>query len=165
VLEVILYRSAGNALRDNALHAIRITLAVLVVFVATQLGFLGVLTGMSLIELAGVIFMFHALTIAFPEFSLRMLWKDVARIAVATSAIVGVGVLFGWKTLPLHLPERLAIVIRLGQVALGCLMAAWPALTLTGAVSLSEWRTILAAILPWRQQPVVAAPSLQDVRL
>ena len=160
VLEVILYRSAGNALRDNMLHLIRIAMALLVALFAKKLGFLGVLAGMSVIEIAAVAFMFRALSAAFPEFSLRTLCKDVLKVTMATAAIVGVGVIFGRVPLPLHLPERMALVVQLGQVALGCLLAAWPALKMTGAISNSEWRTILQAVLSAKKPLPVPEPSL-----
>lgn len=160
VLEVILYRSAGNALRDNMLHLIRITMALLVALFAKKLGFLGVLVGMSLIELAAVVFMFHALAIAFPEFRFRTLWKDASKVTMATAAIVGVGMIFGRVPLQLHLPERMALVVQLAQVALGCLLAAWPALKLTGTISNNEWRAIVLAVCSGRKVSPVPEPSL-----
>jgi hypothetical protein len=104
--------------------------------------------------------MFHALGVVFSEFSLRMLWKDAARVAMATVAVVGVGVVFGWARLPIYLPERLEIVVQLVQVALGCLLIAWPALKLTGAISNDEWQTIFRAVLPGKKSPPVPEPSL-----
>jgi glycosyltransferase involved in cell wall biosynthesis/O-antigen/teichoic acid export membrane protein len=161
VLQVILYRSAGHALRDNVLHAIRITLALTAALFAKKLGFFGLLGAMSVIECAGVVFMFHVLALSFSEFRLRMLWKDAAKTAMASAAIVGMGAIFGSVHLPLHLPERLAEVVQLGQVALGCLLAAWPALQLTGTISSDEWSTILQAVLPGRKTSVTQDFTVQ----
>jgi glycosyltransferase involved in cell wall biosynthesis len=163
-LEVILYRSAGNALRDNILQVLRIIAALSMALFAKKLGFVGVLAGMSMIEFAGAVFMFYVLSHAFQELSLRMIWKDAARVTAAAAAIVGLGVVCGWVVLPLHLTDRMAVTVRLGQVAVGCLIAAWPALWLTGAVSPDEWRTIFQAVLPGKELPAVAEPALSNFR-
>jgi O-antigen/teichoic acid export membrane protein len=163
VLEVMLYRSAGNALRDNILQVLRIAAALLMALFAKKMGFAGVLAAMSLIEFIGFAFMFHTLTLVFQELSLRMILNDVARITVAAAIIAGLGVVFGWAVLPLHLADRMAVTVRLGQVAIGCLIAAWPALWLTGAVSPEEWRTIFQAVLPGKRIPAVAEPALSNL--
>jgi hypothetical protein len=130
---------------------------------AKKMGFAGVLAGMSLIEFIGFAFMFYELTLVFQELSLRMIWKDAARITVAAAIIAGLGAVFGWVVLPLHLADRMAVTVRLGQVAIGCLIAAWPALWLTGAVSPEEWRTIFQAVLPGKRIPAVAEPALSNL--
>ena len=51
--------------------------------------------------------------------------------------------------------ERLGNTIKLGEVALGCLIMAWPALALTKTVSNAEKRSVLDA-LTFRRRTALA---------
>lgn len=146
LLQLILYRASGRALLDNIRQVLRIAVVLVVAFFGRSIGFNGVMAGMVGAELVGVVFMFFAMAKTFHSFSLRMFAHDALRISAATAMIVGAGAMAGFVPIPWSVGERLAATIRMAEIISGCLIVAWPALTLTKSISQAERRTVLDAI-------------------
>lgn len=146
LLQLILYRAAGRALLDNIRQVLRIAAILVVAFFGRAIGFNGVLAGMAGAELVGVVFMFFAMAATFRAFSPKLFVQDTVRISLAAAMIVGAGAVMGAIPLPWSMAARVTATVKLGEIALGCLIAAWPVLILTRAVSGSESRTMIALI-------------------
>ena len=144
LLQLILYRAAGRALLDNIRQVLRIAAILVVAFFGRSLGFNGVLAGMAGAELLGVVFMFFAMAATFHAFSPRMFAQDTLRVSLAAAMIVGAGAIAGMVPIPWSVSERLTATIRLGEIGLGCLIAAWPVLVFTKSISGAERRAMLA---------------------
>jgi hypothetical protein len=95
----------------------------------------------------GVVFMFVAMAQTFQGFSGRILASDAFKIASATAICLGIGALAGMLPFPWDLAGRPAAMIKLAAIAVGCLIAAWPALSLTKPVSKTERQTLIDAVL------------------
>jgi O-antigen/teichoic acid export membrane protein len=150
LLQLILYRASGRALLDNIRQVLRIAIMVLVALMAGRIGFAGVLGGIALAELVGVVFMFFAMAATFRAFDARTVMQDTLRIVTAAALIVGVGAVAGMIRIPWDMTYRIAAVVKLAEIALGCMIAAWPVLILTKSISIAERRTVLAMI-PYRR--------------
>jgi O-antigen/teichoic acid export membrane protein len=146
LLQLILYRAAGRALLDNIRQVLRIAAILVVAFFGRAIGFNGVLAGMAGAELVGVVFMFFAMAATFHAFSPSLFARDTVRISLAAAIIVGAGATAGMVPIPWSVTERLAATIKLGEIALGCLVAAWPALVVTKSISSAERRSVLALV-------------------
>ena len=90
--------------------------------------------------------MFVAMAATFHAFSARMFVQDALRISGAAAMIVGAGAIAGMVPIPWSMAERLAATIKLGEIALGGLIVAWPALILTRSLSNTEKRIFLDAL-------------------
>jgi O-antigen/teichoic acid export membrane protein len=146
LLQLILYRASGRALLDNIRQVLRIAAILVVALFSRSLGFNGVLAGMTGAELIGVVFMFFAMAKTFHAFSVRLFVSDTLRISAATAMMVSAGAVAGIIPIPWSTGDRLAATIKLGEITLGCLIMAWPALTLTKTVSNAEKRSVLDAL-------------------
>ena len=146
LLQLVLYRASGRALLDNIRQVLRILAILVVAFFGRSLGFNGVLAGMAGAELIGVAFMFCAMAATFHAFSARIFTVDAVRISLAAALIVAAGALAGMVPIPWSMAGRLTATMKLGEIALGCLAAAWPALVITRSVSTAERRTILEMV-------------------
>jgi O-antigen/teichoic acid export membrane protein len=146
LLQLILYRAAGRALLDNIRQVIRIAAILLVAFFGRRLGFNGVLAGMAGAELVGVVFMFFAMSATFHAFSAKLFTQDALRISAAAAMIVAAGAMAGMLPITWNMTERLTATLKLGEIVLGCLVAAWPVVVLTKSISLAERRTVLALV-------------------
>lgn len=146
LLQLILYRASGKALLDNVRQVLRIAAILVVAFFGRTIGFNGVLAGMAGAELIGVVFMFFAMSATFHTFSAKLFTQDALRISAAAAMIVAAGAIAGMVPVPLNMAGRLTATIKLGEIALGCLLAGWPVLVLTGSVSRAERRTVLALV-------------------
>jgi O-antigen/teichoic acid export membrane protein len=151
LLQLILYRASGRALLDNIRQVLRIAAILVVAFFGRRLGFDGVLAGMAGAELIGVVFMFFAMATTFHGFSARMFASDALRLSLATAIIVGAGATAGMVPIPWVTGDRLAATIKLGEIALGCLVVAWPALIATKSLSNTERRSVLDALISRRR--------------
>ena len=152
LLQLVLYRTTGKALLDNIRQVLRIVLILGVALLGTRLGFNGILTGLVVAELAGVIFMFFAMSITFSGLSPRAIGRDAFRLVIATGIVLLAG--FAVATFPISgfASGRAAAAVKLCEVGVACLLAAWPALTVTGSVSVEEQRLVLDAVMPWRRR-------------
>jgi O-antigen/teichoic acid export membrane protein len=146
VLQLVLYRASGKAVLDNVWQLIRLTAILVVAIFSKNLGFEGVLGGIAGAELIGLTFMLVAMNRTFQAFSIRTFSVDAMRISTAVAMMVGAGAMAGQISIPWSAGERLSAAIKLGEIAMGCLMMAWPALALTKSVSSSEGRRVLEAI-------------------
>ena len=119
-----------------------------------RIGFEGVLVGMVVAELMGVILMFFAMSTTFEVFNGKAFALDALRISLASALIVGVGAIFSLVPIPWSVSGRWAAAIKLGEMTLGCMVAAWPALMLTKSVSNAERGAMLDMVL--RRQRALA---------
>ena len=125
---------------------------------ARKLGFFGVLGGLAFTELTGTIFMTYAIAKTFTGFHLRDLVPDGLRLTLGSIVILVAGDLAYHIPLP-HLPSaRLVAMAQLTMICLGCLIAAWPALVLTNAVSSGERKALLGVLVPQRIRAPQVAP-------
>jgi O-antigen/teichoic acid export membrane protein len=151
LLQLILYRASGKALLDNIRQVLRIGLILAIALFSRNLGFKGVLVGMAFAELAAVVFMFFAMEEAFAALNVNLLARDVLRMCAATAIIIGCGTFAGMIPHIWGLGVRLDAVIRLGQIFIGCLLVAWPALILTKSLSAVERRMLFDVIFVHRR--------------
>jgi O-antigen/teichoic acid export membrane protein len=157
-LQLILYRASGNALHDNIRQAFRLgVLAVLAIF-GGVIGYHGILLGLAVAELVGVVYMVFAMTSALSFFNPQHLLSDTMRLIAATAVMLATGVAVTLIPTPLGMSQREAVLIKLGEVSLACLIACWPALAITKSMSTQEQRTLLHLFAPWRR----AATALID---
>jgi O-antigen/teichoic acid export membrane protein len=156
LLQLILYRATGRALLDNIRQVIRIVVILIVVQFHVVLGFFGVLAGMALAELVGVIFMFIAMKATFHGFSVRNLVQDTMRILGATALVVASGMVATAIPIPWSTPDRLGAFLKLGEIGLACLIAAWPALVFSKTLSETEKQSLLDTFIPRRKRALVS---------
>ena len=101
---------------------------------------------MAAAEFIGVIFMVIAMSMTFHAFNVKMLLQDTFRITAATALVVGAGWAASLVPIPWAGPERLASLVKLAEIGVGCLLMAWPALLITNSISTAERRSILDAM-------------------
>jgi len=148
LLQLVLYRVSGKALMDNIRQVLRIVILGSIAMFAPKLGFNGALIGLAVAELAGVLFMLFALTRTFSSFQVRTLLPDALKLTGATGLVLAAGVVAGRIPLPALSSVRLLATLRLGEVTMGCLLMAWPALLITKSVTGLEWKAFLGVFLP-----------------
>ena len=162
LLELVLYRVTGRALMDNVRQALRIVILLGIAVFARKLGFTGVLWGLAVAELMGMLFMMLAITRAFHAFRVRSLLPDAVKLGAATAVITAVGVIALRVPIPTFGVGRSVAAVQLLMVSGGCLLAMWPALRLTKAVSGAEGRAILTAILGRRARFITERARLVE---
>lgn len=158
VLGLVLYRVSGNALLDNIRQVLRIVILFSIAIFARSLGFYGVLAGLAFTELTGMIFMGYAVSKTFRDFRITDLVPDTVKLTLGSMAILAAGVLAAHAPLPHLASERVMATAKLGMICLGCLVAAWPALVLTNAISSGERRALLGVLVPQRLRTAQIAP-------
>jgi hypothetical protein len=105
-----------------------------------------------------MIFMVYAVSKTFEGFQAKALLPDAVRVTLGSIAILAAGALAA------HLPIfhmanlRVLAAAKLGMICAGCLLAAWPALLLTNAVSTGERKALLGVLLPQRIRTRHVAP-------
>jgi O-antigen/teichoic acid export membrane protein len=152
LLQLVLYRASGRALHDNISQAIRIIVILIVAYFGRSIGFFGVLAGMAVAEFIGVIFMIFSMAMIFHAFSVKILMRDTFRIAAATALVIGAGAAASMIPIQWSVPDRINALIKLGEIGLGCLLMAWPALLVTKSISSAERRSLLDAMVPGRRR-------------
>ena len=153
LLALVLYRISGKALLDNVRQVIRVSVIAIAGIFAHQLGFYGLLAGLAAAELIGMIFMVYALTRTFHVFRAKSLAPDTVKMTTAALLIIGTGAIASYIPLPIDQTSRLATTMRLIEVSTACLLAAWPSLLWTGAVTSNEAAAVRAALTPNRRHP------------
>src|SRR5713101_5363361 len=153
LLQLVLYRATGRALLDNIRQILRIVILLFVAFWGTRIGFNGVLTGLAVAELAGVIFMLFAMSATFCGSNPKVIAWNTLRLGIATAAVIAGGFVaakfpISWTTMS----ARLDATLKLGEIGIVCLLMAWPALLLTGALSTEERSMFLKTLMPWRRR-------------
>jgi O-antigen/teichoic acid export membrane protein len=145
LLEVVLYRVSGKSLLDNLRQVLRIVMLLGIGWCGSRLGFYGILAGLAITEMAGMVFMFFALTRSFEGFTAKLLIPDSLRVAAAAVVVI-VG---GMAVIHLQVPginsARLLASVRTGATCLLALVMAYPVLVFTGCLSSNETRLILGA--------------------
>jgi O-antigen/teichoic acid export membrane protein len=149
-LQLILYRASGNALHDNVRQAFRLGVLAILASSGGLLGFRGVLLGLAAAELAGVVYMFIAMTSALNCFSLENLLPDTMRLTVSTVAMLTAGVIAAMVPTPWNLNERMTAMAKLAMVSFAYLITFWPATAVTKSISTEEQRSILSVVFPWK---------------
>jgi O-antigen/teichoic acid export membrane protein len=150
ILALVLYRSSGRALHDNIRQALRIVMLFCVALSAHRIGYVGVLIGLAVTELAGMILMLFAMMKTYKGFHIRSLLPQTLKIVAASFVTILIG--FALSRLPLHFisnPRALA-TSQLGLAIVGCLIAIGPALWVTNSVTADERKTLLKTIVPSR---------------
>jgi hypothetical protein len=105
-----------------------------------------------------MIFMAYAVSVTFEGFQPKAILPDAARVAFGSVAILAAGVIASHLPLPHIANLRMLATVKLGMICFGCLVAAWPALFLTNAVSSGEKRALLEVLLPRRLRTAQVAP-------
>jgi O-antigen/teichoic acid export membrane protein len=150
ILALVLYRISGRALLDNVRQLIRILMIAIVGLFAKGLGFHLVLAGLAFTELVGMLFMVYALTRTFQMFRATALLSDAARLATTAALVLGAGVIASYIPLPTDHGGRFLATLKLAEICLACLLAAWPSLLRTGAVTAAERAALFGAFTPGR---------------
>ena len=153
---LILYRATGAALLDNVRQVLRIGALVLVVSVGKFLQFYGLLAGLAVAELIGAVFMLYALRKTVPAFNPWDVIPHAAKIVLAAAMMLAVGALATVIPVPRMLNLNLDAWVTITLAGAGCLLAAWPAVSLTKCLSSAEQRTILDICLRGRQRLATA---------
>jgi O-antigen/teichoic acid export membrane protein len=147
LLSLVLYRVSGKAIMDNVRQVIRILIILVTVLFGKELGFNGMLAGLAFAELVGMLFMVFVLSRTFVTFRVSDLAKDSLRWCVSVAGILTAG----WLTS--HVPlrgaglTRISSTLQLVGICVACVLVAWPALLWTQAVTVSEGRTLLQALV------------------
>lgn len=152
-LQLILYRASGNALHDNLRQGFRLFALAALAMLGKSIGFEGVLAALCVVEFTGVVYMFFAMRSTLSFFDPRSLVPDALRLFAATAVVVAAGFAVTFA-LPAGANSREAVMFKLGEVALACLIASWPAATLTKSVSTAERRMLLHLLTPWNKATV-----------
>jgi O-antigen/teichoic acid export membrane protein len=153
LLGLVLYRVSGRALLDNIRQVLRIVSVLSVGLFAKHLGFAGVLGGLALSEFIGMVFMGYAMATTFKGFRIKDVLVDFARMATAATMTLAVGVLTSRLPVPQLVNPRLSAALHLTLACVGCLVAIWPALYLTGSVTAGERRMLIDMLVPRRFRP------------
>jgi O-antigen/teichoic acid export membrane protein len=157
LLSLVLYRVSGKALMDNLRQGLRIIVILAVALFAPHFGFYAVLAGLALAELAGMIFMLYALSKTFERFHVFSLLGDMVRFLAAAALILGGAYLVSYLPIPGPQVGRLSVALRLAEIALACLLIAWPALRMTGSITSSEGDALLGTV--FRKRRAAALPA------
>jgi O-antigen/teichoic acid export membrane protein len=158
ILGLVLYRISGSALLDNIRQVLVIATLLSVTMFARRLGFFGVLGGLALAELLGMLFMIYAVARTFHLFRPSTLLLDLARAMTATMGIIAAGMAASWIPLPIA-GARLLATVRIAVVVLGCGVALWPALRLSGFATAADGQTLLDVILRRRAPSQAVEPA------
>jgi O-antigen/teichoic acid export membrane protein len=162
-LSMVLYRVSGKALLDNLRQVLRIGIILVVALLAPELGFYGVLAGLAFAEFAGMVFMLFALTDTFRGFRASMLLGDTAKITLASAVMLGAGLVASHAAYPPDTGSRLFVLLKLMEVALACVVMAWPSIRLTGSVTAGERAALFGAFLRRaRQSEIPLAPGASE---
>ena len=155
-MALVLYRAAGGAVMDTVFQVIRLAAFVPVLFIPNMVGFEGILGWMAATEFLGMVLMFIGLAKTFHVFDVKLLMSDTFRLMLATGGIVAFAALAAYACPAMVSGERMLAAMKVVVVCLATLVSAYPALSLTGAVSGTEFRSIALA---FRTGTASVAPS------
>jgi O-antigen/teichoic acid export membrane protein len=148
LLGLVLYRTLGRAMLDNVRQVLRIVLLLAIVVFAKRLGYYGVLGGMAVVELAGMVFMWAAVTYSTGVNSVRDTFGDVTRTTAATAIIIAVGVSASHLPFPAGADTRIGELVGFLKIGIGCGLALWPAAVCTKCLTPAEWASIRNIFAP-----------------
>lgn len=158
-VQLILYRASGRALHDNIRQIFRLVALVVLTMLGGRLGFRGVLVGLAFAELFGVIYLFFAMTSALKAFRPRLLIPDGIRLATAVAVMIFAGLLAQMTPAPPGIGERSEAGLKLVEVAIGCSVVFWPAITATKSVSSEERSALIYMLDSWIGKTRRRAPN------
>lgn len=142
-VQLILYRASGKALHDNIRQAFRLGVLLLLGMVAGRTGFYGVLIGLALAELAGVIYMFFGMSSILHFFRPKHLIPDATKVAGTALVMMAAALLATRMPVPWTPNERIGAILKSVVTSLAYVLAAWPAVSLTKAISVEEQHVVL----------------------
>lgn len=147
VLAAVLYRSSGSASLDNWRELVRLTLLVPIAVFSKSLGFLGVLGCLAAADLVGMIFMLTSLGQTFRSFEPKKLIPDALKVILSACFMIVAGAAAAQIAMMISIHDiRLAEVVRAVAIGLAIAASAYPALTMTGAITPSEVRSIVGTL-------------------
>ena len=137
------------------------TLMLLGIAFGRSLGYYGVLAALALSEAVGAVFMLYVIKRIVPEFHASVLIPETARVMLAISIVLTVGVITSVMPMPWHAGDHLAAWLRLGLAGIACAIVVWPAAVFTKCLSFAEQRALLEIFLPARirRKTVLAGPG------
>ena len=158
---LILYRAHGGVSMDVVRQFLSMTLMLLGIAFGRSLGYYGVLAALALSEAVGAVFMLYVIKRIVPEFHPSVLIPETARVMLAISIVLTVGVITSVMPMPWHAGDHLAAWLRLGLAGIACAIVVWPAAVFTKCLSLAEQRALLEIFLPARirRKTVLAGPG------
>lgn len=142
-LGLVLYRAAGGAVMDNVREIVRLLAFVPAAFMSHQFGFKGVLAWMAGAEFAGMLVMFSELRKSRYAFDLKLLLSDALRLSAATLGMVAFAAAAAYLIPEPASSMRMAAITRITVAGVAALVAAYPALRMTSAITKSEMRSVL----------------------
>jgi O-antigen/teichoic acid export membrane protein len=148
LLALVLYRATGKVLLDNIRQALRILVILGVLGLASQLGFVGVMTGLAACELAGMLFLLFALSKTFDDFHARTVVPGMVRLSIASTLMIGAGVVTSYLLLSGYQNNRLFAVMKLMVAGVASIIVAWPLLVRTGSITSAEKHALLISLSP-----------------
>jgi hypothetical protein len=101
--------------------------------------------------------MLYALSKTFERFHVFSLLGDMVRFLAAAALILGGAYLVSYLPIPGPQVGRLSVALRLAEIALACLLIAWPALRMTGSITSSEGDALLGTV--FRKRRAAALPA------
>ncbi len=148
----VLYRVSGRVVLDTMRLVLCVLMTTATAIFARDLGFYGVLAGLTAAEFAGMVFMLCALARTVPAFRANMLLREGARWTSAAVLMLGAGAVASYIPLPTGTGPRLQAAIRVIGISLACSLAAWPALVRTASLNSEERLALTRAVLPFKQR-------------
>ena len=110
---------------------------------ARELGFKGVLAWMAGAEFVGMLVMFSELRKSRYAFDLKLLLSDALKLSAATLGLVAFAAAAAYLIPEPASSIRVAAITRVAVAGVAALVAAYPALRMTSAITKSEMRSIL----------------------
>jgi len=157
-LGLVLYRSVGGAVMDNLREVIRLAAFAPVLFMTHRFSLEGVLGWMAGAEFVGMIVMLFALDKSFDVFDAKLLLPDALRLTTATAGIVAFAVLAAHVFPDIVSGARMLATLKIGVVGVATLVAAYPALYLTGSISGAEVQSIMSV---FKRSAGASVPSVE----
>ena len=142
-LGLVLYRAAGGAVIDNVREIVRLLAFVPAVLMSHRFGFKGVLAWMAGAEFVGMLVMFSELRKSRYAFDLKLLLSDALKLSAATLGLVAFAAAAAYLIPEPASSIRVAAITRVAVAGVAALVAAYPALRMTSAITKSEMRSIL----------------------
>ena len=152
-LGLVLYRATGKVVLDNMRQVFRVAVIVALLLFSRRLGFVGVLSGLALCELAGVFFILYAMGKTFEVFKAKHILPGMIRISAASVLILAIGMAVYFIPLPEAKTARIASALKLVEVGMACVVVTWPLLLKTGSIDEAEKRAILGSLFPGHSSP------------
>lgn len=146
LLALVLYRSSGRAMYDNARQLVRIGCILCVAAAARRIGFDWVLAGMAMGEFLGLVVMGAALRRAFDFLPIAELVTDFLRAAASAGCLALVCIAVCLIPIP-NMGPRAVATVSLAAASLVALACAFPLVRVTGMVTREERKAFSKTVL------------------